>query len=692
MELYADPRAGLLTFVPILPVIYLIPFREVIMLSAGKRPLYYKKLLVNAAFRGGLMAARFFPLDQSDPVEIAGYVLRARIGSGGMGNVYLSFTRGGRPVALKVVRKEFADDPEFRRRFRMEVTAAQRVQGLYTAPVVDADTDATVPWLATAYIAGPSLNYAVGEYGRLPEASVFRLLGGVAEGLTAVHAAGLVHRDLKPANVLLAADGPRVIDFGIAFATDATSLTNSGALLGTPAFMTPEQVAGKPVSSATDVFALGHLVAYAATGHSVFGDGHFSSLVYRIAQEQPDLSGCPDSLRECVSRCLAKDPAERPDLAEIMVLAKDGLAGQTMQLANGSWLPEPVAGTLAAYDTSAAPPAAARLPDATVTVGTGSGPVSSGSVTVPGAGGPGGYGLPPAAPQPSGPVPPPRRRRGLKRPGVIVPAVLVVLLAAVGAGAYLGFDLKGNSSAQNQAGSDTAPTVSASAQAVSTPAAAGSTSAPASVPGAAVPSSAVSGAVVSSTEYSTPDPFPLCDPNGGQWLLVNMTPQSGGCVPNMQAVSNNSGYSFATVSSFPHGVPLTDSNTVTVSGQVGGYNGTNCLGPAEGNTSSGYIALLCDNGQWYIDSVASLGTSSAVVGKQLATGSYPYSQSTTYDISLTFGSGTGKLGVTFSQGSASPLSETFSTGAFTPDSVGYALNTGGGNESSTIDGFVYTVN
>jgi serine/threonine protein kinase len=366
------------------------------------------------------MAARFLPLDQSDPVEIAGYALRARLGSGGMGNVYLSFTRGGRPVALKVIRKEFADDPEFRRRFRMEVAAAQRVQGLYTAPVVDADPDAAVPWLATAYIAGPSLNYAVTEYGPLPEASVFRLLGGVAEGLTAVHAAGLVHRDLKPANVLLAADGPRVIDFGIAYAADATSLTNSGAMLGTPAFMSPEQVAGKPVSSATDVFALGHLVAYAATGPSVFGEGHFSSLVYRIAQEQPDLSGCPDSLRECVSQCLAKDPAERPDLAEIMVLAKGGLTGQTMQLASGSWLPEPVAGTLAAYDTSAAPPAAARMPDATVAVGATSGAVSTGSVTVPGAGGPGGYGLPPATPQASGPVPPPRRPQQARqsvRPG-----------------------------------------------------------------------------------------------------------------------------------------------------------------------------------------------------------------------------------------------------------------------------------
>ena len=644
------------------------------------------------------MAARFTPLDQSDPAEIAGYALRARLGSGGMGNVYLSFTRGGRPVALKVVRKEFADDPEFRRRFRQEVAAAQRVQGLYTAPVVDADPDAPVPWLATAYIAGPALNHAVGEHGPLPEPSVFRLLGGVAEGLGAVHAAGLVHRDLKPANVLLAADGPRVIDFGIAHAADATALTGTGAVLGTPAFMAPEQVAGRPVSPATDVFALGHLVAYAATGHSAFGDGHFSSLVYRIVQEQPDLSGCPDGLRELVSQCMAKDPAQRPDLAEIMVFAKDGLAGQTMQLADAAWLPAPVAGTLAGYDTSAAPQAAPRLAPgpATVTVGSAGGPVSAGATTVPGASGPGGFGLPPTTPQTSGPVPP--RRRGLKRPGVILPAVLVVLLAAVGGGAYLGFDLKGNNSPQ-AAG---ATTPAAQASLPSSPAAP-STSPSALAPAPASPSASAPGAVpsappaaatVSSTEYSTPNPFPLCDPNGGQWLLVNMTPQSGGCVPNMQADANNAGYMFGTVTSFPQGLPLSTSNTVTVSGQINSPGDLDCLGAAEGSTAGGYIGLLCNNGQWYINSVVNLGTKGVVVGKQLSTGSYPYSSSTTYDISLTFGPDGGKMGVTFSQGSASPLSEAFSTGSFTPNAVGYALNSvyGNGSSTATIDGFTYAVN
>jgi tRNA A-37 threonylcarbamoyl transferase component Bud32 len=637
------------------------------------------------------MAVRFTPLDQSDPVEIAGYQLRARIGSGGMGNVYLSFTRGGRPVALKVVRKEFADDAEFRRRFRQEVAAAQRVQGLYTAPVVDADPDAPVPWLATAYIAGPSLSSAVTEHGPLPEPSVYRLLAGVAEGLSAVHSAGLVHRDLKPANVLLAADGPRVIDFGIARAIDATSLTGTGAVVGTPAFMAPEQVAGRPVSAATDVFALAHLVVYAATGHSVFGDGHYSSLVYRIAQEEPDLAGCPDSLREFAAQCLAKDPAQRPGLAEIMVFAKTGLTGQTMQLANGSWLPAPVAGALASYDTNAVPPPVPRSAQPTMTVAAN---IGAGATTVPDASG---GGLPSARPGPSGGGRPPRR--GLKRPGVIIPAVLVVLLAAVGAGAYLGSGLKGSNTPA--AAGNTTPAAKESTPAAGTagsPAASVSQSAAptataAAAAGASATASASSPAITNSTEYSTPDPFPLCDPTGGQWLLVNLTPQSGGCAPNMQAVTNNSGYSFGTVTAFPNGIPaMSPDNTVTVSGTIG--NGSSqCLGSAEGSASGGYIGLLCGSGQWYIDAVTNLGTNSVVVGKQLATGSYPYNSSTTYVISLTFGSGTGKLGVTFSQGSASPLSETFSTGQFTPNAVGYATNNDYSDDApAAIAGFSYTVN
>lgn len=183
----------------------------------------------------------------------------------------------------------------------------------------------------------------------------------------------------------------------------------------------------------------------------------------------------------------------------------------------------------------------------------------------------------------------------------------------------------------------------------------------------------------------------LCDPNGGQWFLDNLTPQAGGCTPNMQAVSNTAGYSFGTLSSFPHGVPLSAANTVTISGQISNNYSMLCLGAAEGNATIGYVGLLCDDGQWYINSVVGLGTTGAVVGRQLATGSYPYNSSTVYDISLTFGSGAGKFGVTFTQGSASPISQTFSTGQFTPDVVGYALHSSGGQLGEAVAGFTYQV-
>lgn len=218
------------------------------------------------------MTDRFKPLTDDDPRSVGGYDLRARLGAGGMGRVYLAFTPGGRALALKVVRPDYAEDDEFRRRFRKEIDAAQRVQGLYTAPVVDADSEAALPWLATAYVPGPSLHQAVVEHGPLPPNTVFRLLAGVAEGLTAIHACNLIHRDLKPANILLAEDGPRVIDFGIAHAADATALTSTHVRVGTPAFMAPEQIRGHSATSATDVFALGNLAVFAATGRTAFGE------------------------------------------------------------------------------------------------------------------------------------------------------------------------------------------------------------------------------------------------------------------------------------------------------------------------------------------------------------------------------------------------------------------------------------
>ncbi|MFJ4321461.1 serine/threonine-protein kinase [Streptomyces lavendulae] len=284
----------------------------------------------------------FEPLSADDPQMVSGYRIAALLGAGGMGKVYLSHTPGGRPVAVKVIRPEFADDPEFRRRFRQEVSAAQRVQGLYTAPVIDSDTDGLVPWLATAYVRGPSLAEAVAEHGPLPAPTVLMLVAGIAEALQVIHGAGIVHRDLKPSNVLLANDGPRVIDFGIARAADATALTASGVAIGTPAFMAPEQAAGGEVGGATDIFALGQVAAYAALGVPAYGDGPSHGVLYRIVHEEPDLSGLDGTLRPLVERCLAKDLSKRPSPAEVLDLCRT--AGDHTQIRRPEdWLPHRVA-------------------------------------------------------------------------------------------------------------------------------------------------------------------------------------------------------------------------------------------------------------------------------------------------------------------------------------------------------------
>jgi serine/threonine protein kinase len=283
--------------------------------------------------RGG----QFRPLEDGDPTTVASYRLAARLGSGGMGTVYLSYTPGGHPIALKTIRPELTEDPEFRRRFKQEVQAAQRVQGLYTAPVLDHDAEGTQPWLATAYVPGPSLSSAVTEHGALPAPTVLLLIAGVAEALSVIHGAGIVHRDLKPANVLLAADGPRVIDFGIARAADATALTNTGVSIGTPAFMSPEQADGRgELTPASDIFALGQVAAYAARGSSAYGDGPSHAVLYRIVHEEPDLTGLPDELR-FITRLLAKTPADRPSPAEVIALCQE--ASPTPLRQSGDWLP-----------------------------------------------------------------------------------------------------------------------------------------------------------------------------------------------------------------------------------------------------------------------------------------------------------------------------------------------------------------
>nr|WP_241562075.1 serine/threonine-protein kinase [Streptomyces hoynatensis] len=275
-------------------------------------------------------------LGPGDPQVLGPYRLLRVLGAGGMGRVFLGRSPHGRMVAVKLVHPQLAAEPEFRRRFEREVAAARRVGGRWTAPVLDADTTGELPWVATGYVAGPTLRTVVDElHGPLPEATVWRLTSGLAEALTAVHEAGLVHRDLKPSNVLVTVDGPKVIDFGIARAADASVVTRTGAVIGSPGFMSPEQVRGERVGPAGDVFSLGSVLVYAAGGAGPFDteDGAAHSLLYRVVSEEPELGPLEGALRTLVARCLAKDPAERPGPAEIARLAAGHAAGQ------GPWLP-----------------------------------------------------------------------------------------------------------------------------------------------------------------------------------------------------------------------------------------------------------------------------------------------------------------------------------------------------------------
>jgi len=257
-------------------------------------------------------------LQAGDPPQIGPYLLLGRLGAGGMGQVFLGRSPGGRLVAVKVIRAELAGDPGFRARFAREVVAARKVSGVFTAAVVDADPAAPLPWLVTSFVTGLSLADAVGEHGALPVASVLALAAGLAEGLGAIHAAGVVHRDLKPSNVLLAADGPRVIDFGISRAVDAPQLTRTGMVIGSPAFMSPEQVEGGAVGPASDVFSLGAVLVFAATGQGPFGPGAPTALMYRVVHGTPRLDQLPGPVRPLAERCLAKDPGQRPTAAQFL--------------------------------------------------------------------------------------------------------------------------------------------------------------------------------------------------------------------------------------------------------------------------------------------------------------------------------------------------------------------------------------
>ncbi|MEO3749489.1 ABC transporter substrate-binding protein [Streptomyces sp. B6B3] len=311
--------------------------------------------------------AGFRELDGSDPSSIGRYRILARLGAGGMGRVYLARSPGGRAVAVKVVRPELADDPGFRERFAREVAAARRVNGFFTAGVVDADTEGNPAWLATAYVPGLSLAEALARHGAWPERSVSALGAALGEALEAIHAAGVVHRDLKPSNVLIAADGPRVIDFGISVAAEAaSSLTQTGMVVGTPGFMAPEQVRGDPVGPATDVFSLGAVLVYAASGEGPFGTGSAHVVNFRAVYEAPRLDGLPPGLRALVEPCLDKNADGRPSVPELLARLA-GAAGEAPAtapaLVESAWLPDSLARTVLLRRQQPLPAAPEEAPD-----------------------------------------------------------------------------------------------------------------------------------------------------------------------------------------------------------------------------------------------------------------------------------------------------------------------------------------
>ncbi|MFD5541791.1 protein kinase [Streptomyces sp. NPDC127079] len=273
-------------------------------------------------------------LRREDPRVVGSFRLHRRLGAGGMGVVYLGSDKKGQRVALKVIRPDLAEDQEFRSRFAREVSAARRIRGGCTARLVAADLEAERPWFATQYVPGPSLHDKVADEGPLHAAEAAAVGAALSEGLVAVHEAGVVHRDLKPSNILLSPKGPRIIDFGIAWATGASTLTHVGTAVGSPGFLAPEQVRGAAVTPATDVFSLGATLAYASTGDSPFGHGSSEVMLYRVVHEEPALHGVPDALAPLVRACLAKDPEDRPSTLQLSLRLKEIAAREAHGMAD----------------------------------------------------------------------------------------------------------------------------------------------------------------------------------------------------------------------------------------------------------------------------------------------------------------------------------------------------------------------
>ena len=321
------------------------------------------------------------PLAAGDPRQVGAYLLHLRLGADRMGRVFLASSPVGRIVAVKIIHPGFARDPEFVRRFGREVGAAETVNCAYTAPVLAAGPQDDPPWLATEFVPGPSLAEVIAQAGPLPEVAVWKLADALVEALQALHASRLVHGGLNPANVLIAADGPRVIDFGIPQALEGTAMTSSSMIMGASAFMSPERAQGLSAGSSGDVFALGSVLAFAATGTSPFGneaDGP-AALAYRIVHAQPDLGAIPVSLRTLVASCLAKAPADRPTLTKLMVVVSAASACRSTASPANFW-PDPVAGLVSArldsYRSQILPgaglaPVRTSLPEAPTALATG---------------------------------------------------------------------------------------------------------------------------------------------------------------------------------------------------------------------------------------------------------------------------------------------------------------------------------
>jgi beta-lactam-binding protein with PASTA domain/serine/threonine protein kinase len=384
-------------------------------------------------------------LTEQDPRSIGGFEVRARIGKGGFGQVYLGLSPAGRAVAIKVLLTEVQEDRGFLRRFRLEVAAARRVNGLYTAQVVAAGLNERRPWIATVFVPGPPLDRVVAANGPLPEIALWRLLIGLVEALQEIHGCGLVHRDLKPANVLLATDGPRVIDFGISKSVYGTAMTSSGVVIGTPSFMAPEQADGRAVGPDADVFSLGCVLAYAATGRQPFGRGTAPSVLYRVVHEDPELDGIPLQLRAVIERCLAKAPEARPTLAELAKIGRRSPAAVWSQSSLAFW-PPPLGALIREYQSQLDDVQDTQVPSATDLSLVGSGPHaaapstrSEGGYSQAGYQGtdnedgydyPGGYGQPNGSGAPG-------QRRGRRWLPWTSAAVVVAVLAAIAVAAIM---------------------------------------------------------------------------------------------------------------------------------------------------------------------------------------------------------------------------------------------------------------